>query len=179
MSEKQPNTIQSFSQKIKFNPEKNEYMIFRKTRIWNYDKLNQRKYGKNPIEVKEEWLPLSVLGVIEPKKEVEIDIIILKNAVDTYTLEPLQAYFKQKLKIKVLGDAVYKYQYLVKSMNRAYINNIKSGQCTPIAMTGSQEGIAKEFLGLEQKITEAEAQKLIADNVAVYQKSGEGMRLVI
>jgi hypothetical protein len=172
-------TTSNFSQKIKWNPEKKEFNIYRVTKTFNYDKLHQRKLGMNPIETKTEWLPLSTLGTMEPKKAVELDILIVKNAVDSVSLEPIKGYFKAKLSLKVLSDAIYVYQYIVKSSGRAFINNLKSGQCCPIPLNGSQAGISKEFLGVEQRITVEEAKKLIADNILCYEKSGEGYRLLI
>jgi len=178
--EKQQPTTSNYSQRIKFNPEKNSFLVQRVTRIYNYDPIRMVKLSHRPVSVKEEWLPLSVLGSMEPKKSVEIDILILKTAYDLdETFDKISAYFKQTLKINVLSDAKYKYLFLVKSANRAFINNIKSSQCTPLSISGSQDGIEKTLIGKEERISEDTAQKLISNNVAVYQKSGEGLRLII
>jgi hypothetical protein len=165
----------TMSEIIKFNKEKQKFMLFRVTRTYNFDELRQEKIGKRPISKVTTWHELSALGDLEPKKAVKVPIIIKKTATDTNSLETLTAFFSQNLEVKVLSDSKYIYQYLTVCENRIFIHNLDSGQTAPLALSGNnQEGTSKEFLGTPKRLTEAEALELIEKGTVLFEKVSEG-----
>ena len=91
----------------------------------------------------------------------------------------LSAYFTQDLEVKVVSDSVYTWQYLIKCEGRAFINNLESGQCTPVTLNGEQQGIAKTFMGKEQRITESEARSLLESGCPIFEKVGNEFRMLV
>ena len=54
-------TQTSLSERIEWNKEQKRYMLKCKTSIWNYDPIEQRKLGNNPLSRKTTWHELNVL----------------------------------------------------------------------------------------------------------------------
>ena len=79
----------------------------------------------------------------------------------------------------MLSDDIYRDQYLVKSMGKVFINNLRSGQYTPVSLSGSQVGIEKTFLGETKRIEISEALKLIEAGYPVYEKFSNEFRIII
>ncbi len=174
-------TQTSLSERIEWNKEQKRYMLRRKTSIWNYDPIEQRKLGNNPLSRKTTWHELNVLPQgRRPEKKVLIPIIIKKLATDRETLETLTAYFSQTLEVSILSDSKYANLYLVENMGKAYLNCISSGQCCPIALSGAnQTGTEKKFAGKEVRLTDEQALKMIDEGSPVYEKVGSEYRILI
>lgn len=169
----------TLSECILWNKELNRFMVRRITRVWNFDEINQCKLGKQPISKTITWFEISELPEDRrPVKSLIIPIVLKKNATDYQTLTMLTAYFSQDLEVKVLTDEIYKYQFLTKCEGRAFINNLSSGECTPVVMTGEQVGIQKTFLGKEKRLTESEAQRLLEFSPC-YEKFGEEYKILV
>lgn len=161
----------SFTQRIKFNEEKGKLMVFRKTRTYNYNKLYQRKVGRNPIRVKEEWLEIEeAMGKDAPKKQLELDIIIKRTATDTNTLKPLLAYFSQKLKISVFPN--YPYLYLTAFHGTVFITDFErfNGVTQPLGLSKGFTGIKIEKGKEEKRLTKEEVKQLIKEGTPIFEE---------
>jgi hypothetical protein len=172
-------TVNKIIQEIVWDKAKFKFKVRRETRTFNYDSLTQHRVGRNPIAVKEEFLPLSCLGDKEPKKAVTVQIIIKKTALDPETFNQLNAYFTQNLEVSVLSDAMYIYQYVTICENRVFVHNLDSGQTCPLSLSSEQQGIKKAFLGKQKKLSDSEASELIDSGLPVYEKIGEEYRILV
>jgi hypothetical protein len=172
-------TTNKILEKIVYVKEKQKFMLRRETRTFYYDPIAQHRLSKNPIKVTEEFLPLSCLGDREPKKEVTVQIMLKKSNVNTETLETMTAYFSQSLKVSVLSDSTYIYQYVTVDNFRVFIHNLDSGQTCPMALSSEQVGLKKEFLGVPKRITETQAQALMDSGISVYEKFQGEYRILI
>lgn len=159
-----------------YNKETKRYMTHVKTMTFNYDKTMQTRLGASPIATKFEWLPLPECL----KKEVSVPIILKKTATNYDTFETIQAYFLSSIKVKVINEDIYKYQYLSVDRNRVFLHNVASGQTCPIALSSSQQGTIKTFSKTEKKLSNDEALKLIDEGIGVYEKlSDNEVRVLI
>jgi hypothetical protein len=166
-------TIDKILQKIEFNKEKNRIMVHTIKKQYYYDSIRQHRLSRNPINVTEEWHELSFLADKEPKKAVKLQILLKKSNVNTESLETMTGYFSQTLEAKILSDSIYQYQYLTIDKGRIWIHNLSSGQTTSLSLTGTQEGVSKEFLGTPKRLTNDEALKLMESGSPLFERVSE------
>jgi hypothetical protein len=172
-------TVNKVIQEIVWDKAKFKFKVRKETRTFNYDSLTQHRVGRNPIAVKEEFLPLSCLGDKEPKKLVNVQIVIKKSALDPETFNQLSAYFTQNLEVSVLSDSAYVYQYVTICENRVFIHNLDSGQTCPLSLSSEQIGIKKSFLGKQKKLSNLEASELIDSGLPVYEEINGEYRILV
>lgn len=153
-------------------------MLSRETRVFNFDPINQRRLGVNPIKITHEELELSAIPIKDrPVKSVTMKVLFMKKAIDTFTLEQLVAYFITELKVEVLSDATYAHQYLTICDNRAWVHNLDSGQSTSVCLSAQQEGLTKKF-GVEKRLTNEEAEKMLDEGLPCFEKVGSEWRML-
>lgn len=172
-------TCEKSVQRIEWNKTKSKFMVFKRTKTFNYDPILQHRLGHNAIASKTEWLELSSLGEEEPKKSVIIQIILKKTALNPENLEMLSIYQSQMLSVKVLSDSRYKYQFLTVCENRVFIHNLSSGQTVGLSLSGEQQGIEKQFLGTPKKLSNSEALEFIESGCPIYEKQGDSFRILV
>jgi hypothetical protein len=173
MSENEKRIIEkdSFSDKVKFNPEKNEYMVKRTISTYKYDVLTQHKLGRNPIKVKTEWLPLDVLDP-KPQKKIEINCLLKRTGIDTNTILPLKAYFTMKITATVYDIERYKHIFLTTYNGEIVLNDIALKYSFPIGLSRGHEAVELKF-SKPERITEEEAKKLNLSGMPLYEQQGK------
>lgn len=172
-------TINKIIQEIVWDKAKFKFKVRRETRTFNYDSLTQHRVGRNPIKVTEEFLPLSCLGEKEPKKSVNVQILIKKSALDTETFNLLSAYFTQNLEVSVLSDSMYAFQFVTICDKRVFVHNLDSGQTVPLCLSSEMQGIKKEFQGKPKKLSDSEAQERLDSGIPVYEQINGEYRIIV
>jgi len=123
-----------------------------------------RKWEKQPQ--KKEWLPLSTFKP-ELQKQVETWIVYKKEAVSTYSLEPMSAFFKQKIKVKVEKDSDF---YLNVFEGQIFLQDLEHRVCQAVGIVDR----AIERIGKPERITLKEATALAESGIKVYSESPRG-----
>ena len=135
-------TTNKLIEKIVYSKEKKRFMLSRETRVFNWDSIQQRRLGVNPIKITHEELELTAIPLVRrPVKSVTMKVLFKKVAVDTFTLEQFVAFFVSDLKIDVLSDDIYRFQYLTICDSRAWLHNLDSGQTTSVCLSRSTRRI--------------------------------------
>jgi hypothetical protein len=164
-------TKTSTHDKIKFNPEKNEYMVKRKSLTYRYDPIRQVTLGARPIEVKEEWLPLSVLDP-KPQKKIELECLLKRTNVNTETLLTMKGYYKMKITASVYDIERYRHIYLTVYNSELVLNDIALKYAFPIGLSRGHEAVELKFSEPE-RIEWEEAKRLNLSGMPLYEQQGK------
>jgi len=163
-------TKTSTHDKVKFNPEKNEYMVKRKSLTYRYDPIRQMTLGARPIETKEEWLPLDVLNP-KPSKKIELECLLKRTGIDTNTILPLKGYFTMKITAMVHDIERYKHIYLTTYNGEIVLNDIALKYSMPLGLSAGHEAVELKF-STPERVEESEAKKLNLRGIPLYEQSG-------
>jgi len=147
---------------------KNNQLVVKKATITKEFSMIKKKWVKTGYD--EEFLSLAE-GRPELKKEAQIKVILKKEAVNTHTLEPMQAFFLTKVTAKIPENE--KDVFLSVSDNQLFLHTMN----TRLQTTQPLSIIDSKYCTIDKKqkrIEDAEALKLIESGVKAFTKLPSG-----
>jgi hypothetical protein len=151
--------------------------------VWqnNEPVVEEVEIVKTYDEVTREWLtekkkpiykPLSE-GRPELQKESTFQVLEMRQAVNTYSLLPLSAYFVREITVKIPVLKQYKHVYFVKVRNEVIINDL-NGLAQSVSLTEIFSGKSDFVLKMSnpRKVSVAEASRLQKQGVKVVRFQG-------